>query len=288
MQIGPAGIVKISEMICGDEPFSFFPYRSSSYLSKFFQELDLDYTHDGTTRRVWVKSVLDELNSQSSGSEFMPSLELTKVIEYLVHPNHFANNQEHDKAIEALDYVVRPYKLTVKKDDATNLVHLRTANQDYVSSIPKLEHEKTITFKPQVFEVPDKALQDRLVSVMTPFDTSFDGTLSAVKKACNEVSLTCIRADDIWINSAFIQDIFELIYCSKIVIVDFSGRNPNVMYEMGIAHTLGKIVIPVTQSIDDIPADIQHHRALKYLPNSQGYDDLEKQLTSRLKTLNKS
>ncbi|MCT7486360.1 hypothetical protein N5T98_04880 [Aliarcobacter cryaerophilus] len=63
----------------------------------------------------------------------------------------------------------------------------------------------------------------------------------------------CKRADDIWEDHTFIQDIFSLIYKSKIVIVDFTGKNPNVMYETGIAHTLGKIVI---QNL----ADIQHHR----------------------------
>lgn len=75
----------------------------------------------------------------------------------------------------------------------------------------------------------------------------------------------------VWDNTTFIQDIFDVIYCAEVVVVDFTGRNPNVMYETGIAHTLGKNVIPITQSIDDIPSDLGHHRALKYLPNEQGY-----------------
>lgn len=67
--------------------------------------------------------------------------------------------------------------------------------------------------------------------------------------------------------------------------MDFSGRNPNVMYETGIAHTLGKTVIPITQSIDDIPSDLGHHRALKYLPNEEGYRDLSNELYRRLQTI---
>ncbi len=84
----------------------------------------------------------------------------------------------------------------------------------------------------------------------------------------------------------FIQDIFELIYCSSIVIVDFTGKNPNVFYEAGIAHTLGKNVIPITQNIEDIPFDLRHHRVLKYLNNNEGLQGLKKGLETRLKTLN--
>ena len=43
MKIGPAGLTRLAEMICGDAPFTYFPYRSSSYLTGFFHELDLNY-----------------------------------------------------------------------------------------------------------------------------------------------------------------------------------------------------------------------------------------------------
>ena len=81
------------------------------------------------------------------------------------------------------------------------------------------------------------------------------------------------------------QDIFDLIFSSRIVVVDYTGRNPNVLYETGIAHTLGKTVIPITQSLDDIPFDLKPHRALKYLPNKEGLQDLVDGLSSRIKTI---
>ena len=46
------------------------------------------------------------------------------------------------------------------------------------------------------------------------------------------------------------------------MVVDFSGKNANVMYETGIAHTLGKKVIPITQRIDDIPSDMQQYQGI--------------------------
>jgi hypothetical protein len=147
------------------------------------------------------------------------------------------------------------------------------------------EVKRVITFSPSVFSVPDKPTVDELVSVMMPFSMEFDDVLETIKTACSGVGMSCYRADDLWNNSKIIQDIFELIYCSSVVIVDFSGKNPNVFYEVGIAHTLGKNVIPITQSIDDIPFDLRHHRTLKYLNNSEGLEELRKGLEKRLEVL---
>ena len=54
-------IHEIADMICGNES-DFFPYRSSSYLSQFFEYCDMErYVHDGSTRKWWVAHVLDEI-----------------------------------------------------------------------------------------------------------------------------------------------------------------------------------------------------------------------------------
>lgn len=154
---------------------------------------------------------------------------------------------------------------------------------DLISTAHNETPKKIITFSPQVFAIPNKPQNDKLVTVMLPFklQKSFD----AVKQACNSLSLVCAKADDIWENPTFIQDIFELIFTCRVVVADFTGKNPNVFYEVGIAHTLGKTVVPITQSLADVPSDLGHHRALLYHPNEQGYIDLTKEIEKRLKTL---
>ena len=97
--------------------------------------------------------------------------------------------------------------------------------------------------------------------------------------------MRCQRADELWEESDVIQDIFNLVFRSHIVIVDFSGKNPNVMYETGIAHTLGRPVVPLAQSINDVPFDLRHHRVLIYLPNDEGLTEMRRTLSKRLKTL---
>jgi hypothetical protein len=154
---------------------------------------------------------------------------------------------------------------------------------ELISTAHKETPKRIISFSPQVFEIPYKPQNDKLVTVMLPFkqQKAFD----AVKQACGNLSLDCAKADDIWENATFIQDIFELIFTSRVVVADFTGKNPNVFYEVGIAHTLGKTVVPITQSISDVPSDLGHHRALLYYPNEQGYKDLTIEIEKRLKLL---
>lgn len=145
--------------------------------------------------------------------------------------------------------------------------------------------KRRITFAPTVFEVPDAPLDEKLVAVMMPFSQEFRSIYESIRAACEDAGLTCRRADDIWEHSVLIQDIFRLIFTARIVVCDFTGRNPNVMYETGIAHTLGKIVIPITQNGGDVPFDLLSHRYLTYLSNSEGRDKLRKDLGQRFSTL---
>lgn len=139
-----------------------------------------------------------------------------------------------------------------------------------------------LSIRPSVFRVPPGNIETDLVSVMMPFEMSFDRVHNAVKAACGSAALRCLRADSIWDEAEVIQDIFSLIYRSRIVVCDFSGRNPNVFYEAGIAHTLGKTVIPIVQNADDIPFDLRHIRFIKYLNNGEGREGLKKVISAKL------
>lgn len=147
------------------------------------------------------------------------------------------------------------------------------------------EERRRIVFVPGVFKVPEEPLEPNLVSVMMPFDASFSPVYQAIKDAVADVGLRCQRADDIWDDTTVIQDVFSLIFRSYIVVCDFSSRNANVFYEAGVAHTLGKHVVPLVQSLSDVPFDLRHHRCLMYLNNSEGRQTLRDQLAARLQTL---
>ncbi|WP_255100639.1 hypothetical protein [Synechococcus sp. L2F] len=139
---------------------------------------------------------------------------------------------------------------------------------------------------PRIFQIADpENIEPTLVSAMMPFHPNFNAVYTALKSTVEAVGLRCRRADDIWENPAIIQDIVSLIDRSSVVICDCTGRNPNVFYEIGIAHTLGRDVILITQSEADIPFDLRHLRYVKYLNNSEGLAALTEKLKPRLADL---
>jgi hypothetical protein len=140
--------------------------------------------------------------------------------------------------------------------------------------------------RPTVFQIPEhENIDPMLASAMMPFDAGFNSVYDSIRQATENVGLRCRRADDIWENAAIIQDVVALIDRSRIVICDCTGRNPNVFYEAGIAHTLGREVILITQSEHDIPFDLRHLRYVKYLNNSEGRVALTQTLQGRLQTI---
>ncbi len=155
-----------------------------------------------------------------------------------------------------------------------NLFHILLKNQPFAKITPKV-------FKLDKFEITD----DNLISVMMPFASQFDEVYETLKSVSSKLSLMCLRADDIWENEVIIQDVVSLIHRSRIVICDCTNRNPNVFYEAGIAHTLGKDVILLAQNESDIPFDLRHIRYVTYLNNNEGRERLAEKVSQRIQTL---
>lgn len=205
--------------------------------------------------------------------------------------------ERHPRLLRSLSFGDEDYDglaLTfIRKMIGPNDENLRTV-QDYVSKKCTASGEmissmddggRKIVFSPNIFSVPSETIDHNLISVMMPFSAELSPVYEAIKQASGNSGFECKRADDIWDHSTVIQDVFSLIFKSFIVVCDFTGKNPNVFYEVGIAHTLGKHVVPITQSANDIPFDLKHHRYLTYLNNGEGRINLNNELTSRFATL---
>ncbi len=140
--------------------------------------------------------------------------------------------------------------------------------------------------RPTVFSIPEhEHIESAMVSVMMPFDAAFAEVYNSIQRAASLAGLRCRRADDMWEAPAIIQDIVSLIDRSRVVVCDCTGRNPNVFYEIGIAHTLGREVVLLAQSASDIPFDLRHLRHLQYLNNAEGRKALELGLSAKLSAM---
>lgn len=79
-------------MVVGDAKY--FPYRSSSYITKFFSRCGLPFVHDGSTRPFWAKERLAELNLGAGESADLPSDDLCRVISELFDADDFERHND--------------------------------------------------------------------------------------------------------------------------------------------------------------------------------------------------
>ena len=141
------------------------------------------------------------------------------------------------------------------------------------------KEQSTLT-KPRFFEIdewpPVSKLHD--IAIMMPFSAEFGNVYKAIIAACDSARATHIRVDEIYKPSKIANDIFAAIARSRLVICDLTDRNPNVLYEAGLAHTLNAEVIMLTQNGDDVPFDLRHFRFFTYLNNGEGLQKLQADL----------
>ncbi len=87
---------QIADMICGNFPEeqTFFPYRSSKYLTEFFEDIDTDYQHDGSTRQWWVAETLREILAEPQSGTNTPPEAFARVIRRLMDPEEATHEDE--------------------------------------------------------------------------------------------------------------------------------------------------------------------------------------------------
>jgi hypothetical protein len=95
----------LAEAVIGDAQS--FPYRSSSYITQFFEECDMDYVHDGSTRWVWAMGVLAELLAEPSTGPYVLPEKFVHVFRVLMNKAD-AEVDDPDRSL-ALEYINKPF-----------------------------------------------------------------------------------------------------------------------------------------------------------------------------------
>lgn len=105
----------------------------------------------------------------------------------------------------------------------------------------------------------------RTAFVMMPFSEAFDEIYNSfIRSTLESAGLHVIRADDIQNAQSILKDIVQAINACDLIIADLSDSNPNVYYELGLAHAFGKPVILLTQEMGDLPFDLRSYRVIPY------------------------
>jgi hypothetical protein len=153
--------------------------------------------------------------------------------------------------------------------------------------ILRLERLSRIVRLNPVFHGRDFLLDASSVFVLSPYEDPFNTIYQDhIKPTVERIEgLRCGRADDIYDNRPIVEDIWRQINEAGIVLAELTGRNPNVFYETGIAHTVGKEVILMTQHMDDVPFDLKHLRCIVYDYIPRGVQSLEKDLSNTIRNI---
>jgi hypothetical protein len=124
------------------------------------------------------------------------------------------------------------------------------------------------------------------VFVLTPFTDELRPVYDDhICKVVREKRLEIGRADDFFATGSIMGDVWSAINAAAFLIAECTGRNPNVFYEIGIAHAIGKQTILISQTIDDVPFDLRHLRVVVYQYTPRGMIGFEDALGKAVESL---
>ena len=155
----------------------------------------------------------------------------------------FINSLEYAKLIERHDNKIKLLDISVHSG----------VQVDTKGEIKKLSKKASVKSTDECF-------------VMMPFANPIGGYYESVfKPAIEKAGLTPIRADnDIFGTGKIIDQIWKGINNARVLIAELTSRNPNVYYELGMAHALKKPVVLISSNEEDVPFDLQHVRVIYY------------------------
>ncbi|MBV6506262.1 MAG: hypothetical protein ILNGONEN_01835 [Syntrophorhabdaceae bacterium] len=129
-------------------------------------------------------------------------------------------------------------------------------------------------------------VNDRLCFVLMPFEKGLKIVYQqAIRPACEKAGFKALRADELIGPYNIHRDIIRQLFSSDVIVADLTGWNPNVFYEMGIAHTLDNKTILIIQEGNRLPFDIGNYRCIFYEPSEVGLELLSHRLTEYLRTV---
>lgn len=101
--------------------------------------------------------------------------------------------------------------------------------------------------------------------VLMPFAPDFDDVFEHIIRAPLEsAGFTVSRADEVRGSRSIMHDVVQGIFDAELIVADLTSANPNVYYELGIAHAVRKKVILLAQDLEEVPFDLRAYRVVTY------------------------
>lgn len=262
-----------------------------------------------------VADILDRIKQALKDEDFSESYRLWYEADHLIHKNLFPGRAELD-ALETTMVLGWEFEGFIKNvfhrlsagdwegalselNGATEMFErskitfpvtynkiqmLGTSIKTILASEGKRSKEHT-PVKPIFGKTLDISQYHSDVFMLMPFAEAFSSIYDVIATTVRSLGWTIKCSDYLFSKHSIMTDIWSALNKCEIVLADCTGRNANVFYEIGIAHTIGKTVILIAQSKDDIPSDLRHLRFILYENSSEGMNTLRTELVTVLSNL---
>lgn len=105
MKWKPRNLRALANIVCGNDQY--FHYRSSSYITEFFEDCELEFRHDGSTRWAWVSDRLEEVLAMPHASASTPPDAFTRIIRRVLDKAEADDGDaDRSQALDALNVVL--------------------------------------------------------------------------------------------------------------------------------------------------------------------------------------
>jgi len=216
------------------------------------------------------------------GNKFFRYFEETKNLNRSITDREFYSNYSDERLRLERQIADLNIKLTQSVEKFQNINHLALSgqkkNDEFKPSIVDYES----FFRSISLNVDNLKLDKNLIFVLTPFHPSERSTFSTIVEAFDSYGARIVRGDEQSVRGDILSHIIKLMLSSRLVIADVSSRNPNVMYELGIAHALGKDVVMISNTKDELPFDINSRRIIFYDEPSELVHKLRREIGRKI------
>lgn len=131
-----------------------------------------------------------------------------------------------------------------------------------------------------------KKKPDSTCFVLMPFKGRVHKLYDAIiLPAVRAANLQALRGDSLFRPTHVMADVWQMIQEAEVLVAVLTGRNVNVFYELGLAHAIGRPIVLISETIDDVPFDLQGLRVILY-DDKEEFDwgkQLERKITATLK-----
>lgn len=175
-------------------------------------------------------------------------------------------------------------RLILNEERWRDVNHLLLRNEYLGSSTPINNSRQTYYsdfLKANGITQNDLLIDNRLVFILTPFHDNYSEDYKVIREACTQSGFNAYRGDENYIKGDIFPEMLKLIVKANLIVANINGRNPNVLYELGIAQALDKPVILISREPEKLPIDIKSKRFLVY----RDYTGLKEMIRRELQNL---